>query len=142
MNLQLTRTSDYAIRAVVHLAAQPEVALTSRSQIASAQGIPEAYLHKLLPALVRAGLLATRRGPHGGFRLARPAREVSLLAVIEAVDGPLALNVCVSGGAGCERAEHCPVHPVWRVAHRQLVALLAETTIGQLAQPGNQLGDG
>ena len=134
MNLQLSRSSDYAIRLMVHLAAEPADTPVSRADIAAAQGIPEPYLKKLLPALVTAGLVGARRGPRGGFRLARAASGVSLLAVIEAVDGPLALNSCMMSGGECGRAPRCPVHPVWRIANRQLAALLEETNIAQLAR--------
>ena len=132
MNLQLSRSSDYAIRLMVYLAAADSPPVP-RSEIADAQAIPEAYLQKLLPVLVRAGLVSGRRGPRGGFQLARPARRVSLLEVIEAVDGPLALNICVDSGTGCPLSGRCAVHRIWCIANRQLVALREETTVAQLA---------
>ena len=133
MNLQLSRTSDYAIRMMVLLAGQPADRPVSRADMAEQQGIPLAYLEKILPPLSRAGLVTARRGPRGGFLLAKPARQVTLLAVIEAVDGPVGLNLCVMAGGRCERSSRCTVHRVWRIAQRQLEALLDETTLAQLA---------
>ena len=133
MNLQLSRSSDYAVRLMVHLAAQPDGSPVSQADIASSQQIPEAYLQKLLTGLSKAGLVAGRRGPGGGFVLTQEPRRVSLLNVIEAVDGPVAVNVCVMRGDGCDRLARCPVHRIWRIAQRQLVALLEETSLRELA---------
>ncbi|MBI2298233.1 MAG: Rrf2 family transcriptional regulator [Armatimonadetes bacterium] len=134
MNLQLSRTSDYAIRLTVFLAGQPAGRPVPQAEIARTQGIPEAYLQKFLPELARAGLVTARRGPRGGYALARDGRLVSVLQVIEAVDGPLALNLCVMHGGPCERIGRCAVHRVWRIAQRQLAALLEETSVLQLAR--------
>jgi len=133
MNLQLSRSSDYAVRLMVHLAAQPDGVPVSQADIAGSQGIPEAYLQKLLTSLSKAGLVVGRRGPGGGFVLTQEPWRVTLLNVIEAVDGPVALNRCVMRGEGCDRLACCPVHRVWRIAQRQLIALLEETTLRELA---------
>lgn len=139
MNLQLSRTSDYAVRLMVQLAAEPEGRPVSRTELARTQQIPEAYLPKLLAGLSKAGLVVGRRGPGGGFQLTREPRRVSLLEVIEAVDGPVALNVCVMRGESCERLARCPVHRVWRIAQRQLIALLEETSLRELAAEGEAI---
>lgn len=139
MNLQLSRSSDYAVRLMVHLASQVDGRPVPQADIASSQQIPEAYLQKLLAALSKAGLVTGRRGPGGGFVLTQEPWRVSLLDVIEAVDGPVALNVCVMRGEGCDRLARCPVHRVWRIAQRQLIALLEETTLRELAAEGNAI---
>jgi Rrf2 family protein len=87
--MKLTRASRHALAALVHLARQPAGAWGTASEIAQAEGLPERFLVKLLGQLVRVGVARSVKGPRGGYSLARPAREISLLEIIEAVDGPL-----------------------------------------------------
>jgi Rrf2 family protein len=88
--MKLTRSSAYALRALAYLAKQNSAEpVPSHVMAAQAQGIPERFLLKLLLPLVGAGILRSVRGPGGGYRLARPAADVSVLEVIEAVDGPI-----------------------------------------------------
>jgi Rrf2 family protein len=77
--------------------------------------------------------VATRRGAGGGVSLARPPSEISLLQVVEALDGPVRLNLCVIQPDACPQNSHCPVHPVWAQAQRQLTELLGNTTFDELA---------
>jgi Rrf2 family protein len=87
--MKLTHASSYALHAVTFLAAQKENAPVASHQIAKARGIPERFLLKVLKPLVSARVLASVKGPNGGYRLARPANDVTMLDVVEAVDGPL-----------------------------------------------------
>jgi Rrf2 family protein len=87
--MKLTRASKYAVQALVHLARQPPGAWGRTRDIAEAQGLPDAFLMKVLGQLVKAGLARSVKGPGGGYSLARPAKEISLLQIIEAVDGPI-----------------------------------------------------
>ena len=86
--MKLSRTSHFAVIALVHLARHDGQSATSRD-IARAEALPEQFLLKVLRALVRAGMLLSAKGPRGGYRLARPATTITLLSVIEAVDGPM-----------------------------------------------------
>lgn len=87
--MKLTRASEYALHALSHLAKQkPDTAVPSHV-MAQAQGIPERFLLKVLKPLVSAGILRSVKGPNGGYRLARPANQVSMLEVIEAAEGPI-----------------------------------------------------
>lgn len=87
--MRLTRAASYAIHAMVHIAGhKPNIPLASH-EIAQAHNIPERFLLKVLKPLVSAGLLYSVKGPRGGYRLARPAREITMLDVVEAVDGPI-----------------------------------------------------
>jgi Rrf2 family protein len=101
-------------------------------EIAQRQEIPPALLAKLVPLLVRAGLLDSQRGARGGLALARPAPEINLLEIIEAIEGPISLNRCTVSNAQCDRVERCPVHPVWKKAQEHLVNLLRATTLADL----------
>ena len=99
--MKLTRASSYAIHAVLYMAQQDEDGGPVASHhIAKAQEIPERFLLKVLKPLVSAGLLLSLRGPNGGYRLARPAGKISLLEVLEAVEGPMRGTVTLTPGKG------------------------------------------
>ena len=87
--MQLSRTTRYAVEALVHLAREGDGKLMPSHEVAQAEGIPERFLLKCLMPLVKARLLLSLRGPNGGYRLARPAGKVTLLEVVEATDGPI-----------------------------------------------------
>src|SRR5436309_7297521 len=87
--MKLTRASSYALHAVVFMAAQKHNKPVASHLVARARGIPERFLLKVLKPLVSARILHSVKGPNGGYRLARPAAQISLLELIEAVDGPV-----------------------------------------------------
>ncbi len=87
--MKLTRASSYALHAVTYMAAVGEEKPVASHLVARARGIPERFLLKVLKPLVSARVLRSVKGPHGGYRLARPAAKISLLEIIEAVDGPI-----------------------------------------------------
>src|SRR5438132_7022305 len=87
--MRLTRASSYALHAVVHMAGQKQNKPLASHHIAKARGIPERFLLKVLKPLVSARVLHSIKGPNGGYRLARSASDISMLEVIEAVDGPI-----------------------------------------------------
>jgi Rrf2 family protein len=91
--MKLTRASSYALHAVVAMASQTENAPVASHLTARAEGVPERFLLKVLNPLVRARILHSIKGPHGGYRLARPPSEITLLEVVEAVDGPIRAQV-------------------------------------------------
>lgn len=94
--MKLTRASSYALHAVVHMATQKKNDPVASHLIAQARGIPDRFLLKVLKPLVTAQVLYSVKGPNGGYRLARPANEISLLEVLEAVDGPIRGNAPAS----------------------------------------------
>jgi Rrf2 family protein len=87
--MKLSYASAYTLQALIHLAGQEGNPVVASEHAAAARGIPESFLHKLLRPLVAAGILHSLRGPGGGYRLARPAKAIMLLEVVEAVDGPI-----------------------------------------------------
>src|SRR5262245_38129367 len=87
--MKFTAAGRYALRALVHLAAAQEERFVASSVVAQACGIPGAYMLKVLRPLASARILDALKGPNGGFRLTRPAKEITLLEIVEAVDGPL-----------------------------------------------------
>lgn len=113
--MRLSRKSDYALRAVRHFANLPKGKLGSISAVAEAEAIPREFLAKILKDLTRGGILVAYQGVKGGYRLARTAREVTFLDVIEAIDGPVHLNLCTQGKTcGCEHYETCPMRMFWQ----------------------------
>jgi Rrf2 family protein len=131
--MQITRQADYAVRAVLYLAQLGEERRAATSQIAQEQQIPPSFLAKIVSQLSVAGLLQTSRGARGGVSLARPAEKISLLEVVEAIDGPILLNECVANGA-CNFGEDCPMKPIWCDAQAELVDRLHTTTFDQFIQ--------
>ena len=118
---------------MVYLAAFPQGTRIRRSTLVEASAAPEDFLSKVLQRLVAARLITSHRGSGGGFQLSDLPESISLLNVVEAVDGPVQLNVCVAGGAGCERQLFCAVHPVWNKAQNALLEVLNGESIASLA---------
>jgi Rrf2 family protein len=87
--MKLTRASNYALQALAYLVDQPADRSVASHVAAEARGIPERFLLKVLQPLVSAGVLRSIKGPNGGYRLAKPPKQITLLQVIEAVDGPI-----------------------------------------------------
>lgn len=138
--MRLTRQGDYAVRVMVDLAAQaPDVAVR-REQIQVRQDVPAAYLAKIIQALARAGLVRTRPGARGGVTLNAPAEAVTLLQVIEAVEGPIRLNRCVEAPGACPRDRFCPVHLVWMRLQALVTRELDGVTIAALARLASRPG--
>ncbi len=133
VGLQLTRGGEYAIRAMAYLADIPDGRVASLHEIGHAQDVPESFLAKILQSLVHAGLAESRRGAHGGFALAKPAHEISMRAVVEAVDGPIALNTCVLSPDDCGRSDHCRMHAVWIEAQERMMAVLEGVSLASLS---------
>jgi len=132
-SFQLTRAADYAVRAVLHLATLRRSQSLTQRRLAQAVGVPPAFLAKVLQRLAAGGFVASERGAQGGFRITPEGRAASLLDVVQAIDGPLLLNVCLAEGRPCSRAEWCPAHLVWREAERRLTAVLGRARISRLA---------
>jgi Rrf2 family protein len=136
--MQLTRAADYAVRVMIHMAGLPQGTRTSRTELASAAGCPDQFLSKVLQDLTRAGLVVSHRGNTGGFELPATRGGPTVLEVVEAVEGPLHLNVCLTHDRACERQEWCPAHNMWARAQEALVSVLRSTPISELAKQSPQ----
>jgi Rrf2 family protein len=124
--MQITRQADYALRAVLYLAQLGETKRAATNQIAEQQGIPPSFLAKIISQLSVAGLIHTSRGARGGVSLAREPEHISILEVVEAIDGPIALNECTINK--CEFGDTCILRPVWCDAREELVERLRNAT--------------
>ena len=131
--MQLTRAADYAIRVMIKLATPQADGRVSLPELAQITGAPKSFLSKVMQNLVRAGLISSRRGQAGGFRISPCGRAASMRDVIEAIDGTIYLNVCLTPGKSCSRKTSCPAHPVWAQAQQAMLDVLSNTSIAAMA---------
>ena len=112
--MRLSRKSDYALRAVRHLSTLPKGKLGSINSVSEAEEIPREFLAKILKDLTRSGILVSFQGVTGGYRLSKLPKEVTFLNVIEAIDGPIHLNLCTeAAGCRCDQYDTCQMKGFW-----------------------------
>jgi Rrf2 family protein len=140
--MQITRQADYAVRTVLYLAGVENGGRAPTSKIAQRQRIPSSFLAKIVSQLSVAGIVQTSRGARGGVALARDAREISLLNVVEAIDGPITLNECVIDPGMCAFGDQCAVQDVWCRAQAELVSKLSQSDFASLAAAQRELSNG
>ena len=129
MRLELTKRADYAIRAVLALSRAAGSELLSVRRIAADQRVPERFLPQVMRDLVLAGVVEGTVGRSGGYRLAKPSAEISLLDVVEAVEGDSRRRVCILRGGPCGVAAVCDVHAVFAAAQDDVLGRLRSTTV-------------
>ena len=132
--MRLTSLADYAVVMMAAAARRPAGARLSATLLAGETGIPLPTAQKLTGRLAAAGLLATARGTGGGFRLARPAGEISLADIVEAVEGPIAMTVCSEGRTDCALDAHCRVKPHMGVVGNAVRGALGAVRLTELAR--------
>jgi Rrf2 family protein len=133
-SMQLTRAADYGVRAIMHLATIAPGERISLVALADAADAPESFLSKVLQKLAHARLISSRRGKAGGFAILPQGRSASMYQVIEAIDGPICLNVCLAHDRGCDRRSWCPAHSVWARAQLAMVSVLRQISVAELAR--------
>lgn len=138
--MQITKRADYAVRTMLEVAKAEDSAPALTQEVAARQGIPGPFLAKIVLALTRGGLLRSYRGAGGGIALARPADQISLLQVVEAIDGPISVSSCVLWPEECTRSGTCPVHEIWCEAQTLLVDRLKSTTLSSLVEQSRTPG--
>ena len=134
MRLRFSRTADYGLRAALEVARAPDGRLVSRRELSRATNAPLSVLAQPLAALVRAEVLAARAGPRGGYRLARPARDVSVYEIVVAIDGEGRPERCVLHEGVCSWEGACPFHAVLARAQEQFVDALRDTSLADVLQ--------
>jgi Rrf2 family protein len=121
---------------MIFLARHPVGHISALRDVAREQDIPESFLAKIFQSLVRTGLVNSQRGARGGFSLARPAERITVREVVEAVDGPIALNGCVLWPDDCQRHNDCRMHEVWVEAQERMMGVLDAVTLAELSPAG------
>jgi len=134
----IRRSTDYGLRALVYIASTGRAEPVQASEIASAEGLSEEYIQKILRALDEAGIAAARRGPAGGFSLARQPDEITLLQVMEALQGPVAINKCLLGKDACPNSDRCKVRSRWGGMQAQLVGFFNSITLADLLEDSEE----
>ena len=131
--MNIGRRVDYAVRALTYLAAQPQDRIVPRREIQTKQDIPAHFLSKIMKQLASGGLVESYMGARGGFRLRKPASDISVRTVYECLEGPLLLMECLGeDGNVCCYHRVCNQISVWGEAQRLLGSYLAEVSIGQI----------
>ncbi len=131
--LRLSKKADYALLALRHMAAHAERPAHSARELAEAYDIPAELLAKVLQSLVRAGLLASHQGIHGGYGLSRSSDLISVADVIQAIDGPLTVTACSDTDHSCDQYAKCNIRdPLWRIKDR-IISALSATSVTDLA---------
>jgi Rrf2 family protein len=133
MIMQLTRQCEYALRTMLELATHPYGEILSSKVISERQDIPEDFLKKTIHLLALNGLVNTLRGTQGGVRLAKAAEEITVADVVQAIEGPVALNPCLASGFTCPNQAKCQISPVLARAQQAFMAELGKESLAELA---------
>ena len=128
-----SKACEYGIRALTHLARQQDQLAVVR-EVSDAEGIPHYFLGKILQTMAKEGLVLSTKGPGGGFKLARPAEEITLLDIKAAIDGIDDLTECAVGLEQCNDRMPCPLHDTFSPLRSQIKAYLQETTLAAMAE--------
>jgi Rrf2 family cysteine metabolism transcriptional repressor len=138
--MRLTAKSEYGLMALVNLAQRGDGHPVSAREIAEVERIPIKFLEQLLVPLRKAGMVNATRGAHGGFTLGRAAADITVLEVVETLEGPLSPSPC-DATRDCPRTGGCAAAPVWEKAGQALRDVLGSTTISEVALRQTELDD-
>lgn len=135
--MKLSTRGKYGLYAMYYLAEHKDEGPQSLQNIAST-GVPKQYLEQLLGNLRRAGLIHSVRGAQGGYQIARPPGEITILDVIDAMEGPLELSECMTDEGHCDRSCQCPVRRVWQKLTDSINRELADVTLDEMLPANNE----
>lgn len=130
--MKFRRESKYGLMGLIHLAQLPPGRVIGVREIAASQGLPQGFLAKIFPKFVQHGLVKVYRGSTRGYSLAKRPEEISLLAILEAVEGPHVAAQCFFWGGECDVTSPCPVHCTWREVRPWIKDILERTTLKEL----------
>src|SRR5689334_5194663 len=130
--LRISRLTDYATVLLATLASEPQRVQTAAA-LAEQTHIAAPTVSKLLKQLHRAGLVSSTRGLHGGYQLARPAAQISAAAILDALEGPVALTDCAAGEGHCDIEHNCRTGRVWQRLNMAIRRSLQDVSLAQLA---------
>jgi Rrf2 family protein len=133
-----SRSAEYAIRAFVYLAEVPSGKYAMVKQIAEESDIPAHFLAKILQQLARQGFLRSSKGPTGGFALRYPATDITLLQIVESIDGLADYQRCIGGMHECNDQMRCGMHDSWKALRSRIIEYLEGTTVEDLAKALDQ----
>lgn len=134
MSIFFSKQCEYALQAVLYLALKPAGEMTSIKDLAANLGIPYHFVAKILQDLTHRGLLASQKGPNGGFAMAMEPKEITLLHIVEAIDGVAFTNGCVLGFSECSGKNPCAVHNQWGELREAIYRMLVNKNMGEMAR--------
>ncbi|NLK08127.1 MAG: Rrf2 family transcriptional regulator [Firmicutes bacterium] len=138
--MEITKKAEYAVTILIDLATQPEDCYVTAREIADRQGIPRTFVPQIISILSKAGWVEGMRGPGGGVRAITDLHELSVLDIIETVEGPIAITRCLMDDTPpCENRPHCPLRGVWIRAQDAMLEVLKGTTVVELVEIKQQL---
>ena len=132
--MQFNQATDYAFRVIMHLADMPEGEIINSQTIAEKQHIPVGFLQKVMRALTKGEVINSYRGIDGGFALAKPAKDISLLDIIIIMEGPIDLQRCLKDNKSCSKgcAPQCTVHAALAVIQTDFIQALDNINFAKL----------
>jgi Rrf2 family protein len=136
--MQFTRQTEYAIKTMLELASLPEGEILAIKVISEHQGIPIDFLKKTVHLLSLGGLVYTKRGVQGGIQLARSPKEINIADIVQAIEGPLAINKCLTPGYTCPNQESCLISPVLARAQEAFLKELKRQSLADLLSKDNK----
>ena len=139
--MQVSRKVDYALRAIIYLSVQKDGHPVSVKEMAAHRRIPRKFLEKIIQDLIRADLVKSHRGAHGGYTLARTPDHVSFRDVIEAVEGPISINLCVTEHRDCSVLSSCNMQRIWQEGQRRMLEYFSDTTLADVV-PNSLMNSG
>ena len=134
MSIFFSKQCEYAMQAALYLALKPQGEMTSIKELTKNLTIPYHFVAKILQQLTYKGLLASMKGPTGGFALAMPAKEITLFHIVEAIDGVAFTNSCLLGFSECSGKNPCSVHDQWAGLRESMYQMLVRKNIAQMAK--------
>lgn len=129
----LSRTSQYAVQALIYMATQPSAAPVLNKDVAAQLGVPAPYLAKILQGLAKGNLLISSRGRLGGFCLRENGGNITLMQILLLTEGPTFTENCMLGLKKCSDETACPLHSRWVPVKMKIIEMLQDTTLGKLA---------
>jgi Rrf2 family protein len=132
--LIITRATENSITAILYLAEKYPATVVTKSEICKAENITPAFLTKIFQPLIHAGLVESKRGVTGGFRLGRDPENFTLWDVMQAVEEPLALNVCLTHDSDCSKVSYCPVHSMWSEVREYMEKTFSKKSVAALSR--------
>ena len=130
--MQIPRRVDYGLRAIIYLSTQDPEKCCSIAEIARQQNVPKKFLEKIIQDLMRRGLIRSKRGSCGGYTLARMPDQISFYDVIEALEGPIAVNVCMNEELSCDQLPRCAMVGVWSEIQQKVMEVFTRTTLADV----------
>ena len=137
---QISRRADYAVRIMIELGLN-DGSFLSATKVSRRTAVPKAFLHKITPDLVKTQLIATQSGPSGGLTINKPTTEINMRQILEAVEGPICLNICLLRPQECKRDAICPAHDFWGRLQMMLIEQLEAATLAVLIAEARQIAD-